>query len=59
MGYRQIPLWLNHDEAAELIGAVRGIIGSKLDNKPASDRGLYLLSPILFPIEGPPQQKTR
>src|SRR5262245_48614503 len=51
VGYRQIPLWLNQDELAELIGEFRSIIVSKMDNEPAPDRGLYLLSPILFPIE--------
>ena len=55
VGYRQIPVWLNHDEAAELISAVRASIESKMDNKPAPGRSLYLLSPILFPIEEPPQ----
>jgi hypothetical protein len=31
---------------------------SKLDNKPAPDRSLHLLSPILFPIEEPPPHRT-
>jgi hypothetical protein len=29
-----------------------------MDNKPAPDRSLHLLSPILFPIEGLPQHRT-
>lgn len=58
VGYRQVPLWLNQDELAELISEVRSIILSKIDNKPAPDRSLHLLSPILFPIEGSPQHTT-
>ena len=51
VGYRQIPLWLSKDELAELISAVQSIVVSKIDNQHASGRRLYLLSPILFPIE--------
>ena len=58
VGYRQIPLWLSQDELAEMIGAIRGIILSKMDNEPTSDRSLHLLSPIVFPIGEPPQHKT-
>ena len=54
VGYRQIPLWLNQDELAELIDEIRGAVMSRMDNAPTPDRGLYLLSPILFPIEEPP-----
>jgi DNA-binding transcriptional ArsR family regulator len=51
VGYRQIPLWLSPDELEELIGKIRGLIMSKLDNAAGPDRRRYLLSPILFPIE--------
>jgi DNA-binding transcriptional ArsR family regulator len=51
--YRQIPLWLDQAELAELIGEVHSLILAKLKNEPARDRRLYLLSPILFPIEEP------
>jgi DNA-binding transcriptional ArsR family regulator len=54
VGYRQIPLWLSQDELAELISQIRDAIMSKAGNKPAPDRRLHLLSPILFPIEEPP-----
>jgi len=54
VGYRQIPLWLSQDELAELISEIRSTIMPRMDNKPAPDRGLHLLSPILFPIEEPP-----
>lgn len=58
VGYRQIPLWLNQDELAALIGEIRSAITSKLGNEPAPDRSLHLLSPILFPIEEKPQHRT-
>jgi DNA-binding transcriptional ArsR family regulator len=58
VGYRQIPLWLNQVEVAELISEVRSVIIPKMNNKPARDRSLYLLSPILFPIEERPQHTT-
>jgi hypothetical protein len=57
VGYRQIPLWLNRDELAELIAELRSAIVSRMDNKPAAERRLYLLSPILFPIEELPQHR--
>jgi hypothetical protein len=31
---------------------------SPLDNKPGPDRGLYLLIPILFPIEELPEHRV-
>jgi hypothetical protein len=37
---------------------VRGAIASKMDNKPAPDRSLFLLSPILFPIEELPTARN-
>ncbi len=58
VGYRQIPLWLNEDEVAELISEIRSSITSKMDNEPTPDRSLYLLSPILFPIEESEQHET-
>ncbi|MFC4607166.1 hypothetical protein ACFO9E_04935 [Streptomyces maoxianensis] len=56
VGYLQVPLWLSHDELAELSSELRSVIASRMDNKPAPDRSLHLLSPILFPIEERPQQ---
>jgi hypothetical protein len=55
VGYRQIPLWLTQDEVAELISEVGSTIVSRMNNEPASDRRMYLLSPILFPIEELPR----
>ncbi|MEV0373160.1 helix-turn-helix domain-containing protein [Streptomyces sp. NPDC050636] len=56
VGYRQVPLWLNQDELADLIGELRNVIASRMHNAPAPDRRLHLLSPILFPIEERTQQ---
>jgi DNA-binding transcriptional ArsR family regulator len=53
VGYRQIPLWLNQEELAELISEIRGAVVSKMGSKPAPGRRLHLLSPILFPIAEP------
>lgn len=53
VGYRQVPLWLDKAELAELIDDVRDVIMSRIDKKPGPGRSLHLLSPILFPIEEP------
>ncbi len=58
VGYRQIPLWLNQDEVAELVGEIRRLVVANMENKPGPDRSLHLLSPILFPIEELPQHRT-
>ncbi len=51
VGYRQIPLWLNHEELDDLLQTMRNLIAGKLENAAGSDRRRYLLSPILFPLE--------
>jgi DNA-binding HxlR family transcriptional regulator len=51
VGYRQIPLWLSHEELDGLVQAMRRLIADKSENAARSDRRRYLLSPILFPIE--------
>ena len=51
VGYRQIPLWLNPAELAEMTEELQAGIVSRAGNQPAPDRSLYLLSPIFFPIE--------
>jgi DNA-binding transcriptional ArsR family regulator len=53
-GYRQHAIWLSHDELTELIGGLRNAILPVLANPPRGDRARYLLSPILFPLEEPP-----
>ena len=59
VGYVQVPLWLNQDELAGLIGEVRSALMSRRDNGPAPGRSLYLASPILFPIEELPRGTGR
>jgi DNA-binding transcriptional ArsR family regulator len=55
VGYRQLPLWLNSEEVAELVREETRIINSMAGNEPRQDRRLYLLSPILFPIDERPE----
>ncbi|MFI0467255.1 helix-turn-helix domain-containing protein [Saccharopolyspora sp. 5N102] len=55
VGYRQHAIWLSPGELAEMIDGMRGAIAPQLANEPAPHRSQYLLSPILFPIEQPPQ----
>jgi DNA-binding transcriptional ArsR family regulator len=51
VGYVQVPLWLSAAELAAMAEQVRAILMSKMDNAPEPGRRLYLLSPILFPID--------
>lgn len=53
VSYRQIPLWLNRRELAELISEIRSALASRWANEPTPDRGPYLLSTILFPVDDP------
>ncbi|MFI0789831.1 helix-turn-helix domain-containing protein [Streptomyces lydicus] len=53
VGYRQGTLWLNSEELAEVIDAVRKIFASMAGNEPAPGRRPHLLSAILFPTEEP------
>jgi len=53
VSYAQAPLWLNQDELAAVSSAIRNLIGARIKNLPAPGRSLYVLSPILFPIEEP------
>ena len=55
VGYRQHTLWLSPPELDELIGELRAAIVPRLANPPAPERAQYLLSPIQFPLESPPQ----
>lgn len=51
VGYVQVPLWLTAEEIAAMAEQVRAMLMSKMDNTPEPARRLYLLSPILFPID--------
>ncbi|MEZ0093627.1 hypothetical protein [Streptacidiphilus sp. EB129] len=55
VGYRQHTLWLSPEELDELIGDLRAAIMPRLANRPSPERAQYLLSPIQFPLEAPPQ----
>jgi DNA-binding transcriptional ArsR family regulator len=54
VGYRQHAIWLSRDELTQLISGLRDAILPMLANPPRGDRAKYLLSPILFPLEEPP-----
>jgi DNA-binding transcriptional ArsR family regulator len=58
VGYRQGIVWLTPDELAEMVDALRGVFAARAGNKPAPGRRPYLVSPIFFPIEEPPQRRT-
>jgi DNA-binding transcriptional ArsR family regulator len=51
VGYRQVPLWLSPAELAEMVQELSAGIMARAGNEPTPERGLYLLSPIFFPIE--------
>ena len=52
VGYRQIPLWLSQAELNDLVQVLTAAVAPKTNNKPTANRRRYLLSPIMFPIEG-------
>ena len=54
VGFRQHAIWLSREERDRLIAELRAVIVPRLANQPTQDRGRYLLSPILFPMEQPP-----
>jgi DNA-binding transcriptional ArsR family regulator len=56
VGYRQHAIWLTPDELTRLISRLRDAILPVLANTPRADRARYLLSPILFPLEEPPDE---
>lgn len=49
VGYRQIPLWLDEGERAELVSRLRSAIDPFLENGPGAGRERVLLSTIVFP----------
>jgi DNA-binding transcriptional ArsR family regulator len=58
VSYAQAPLWLNQDELGAVSSDIRKLIGARIKNLPAPGRSLYVLSPILFPIEEPANRDT-
>ncbi|MFJ2580409.1 helix-turn-helix domain-containing protein [Kitasatospora aureofaciens] len=55
VGYRQHALWLSPAELDDLIADLRAAIVPRLANRPTPERTQHLLSPIHFPVEGPPR----
>jgi hypothetical protein len=55
VAYRQIPLWLSQAELVEMRDEIVAAILARVDNGPAPERARYLLTPILFPVEEPPE----
>jgi len=53
VGYRQVPVWLNHREVTELMDKLRDLILLNKEKGPGRGRRLYLFSPIVFPIHEP------
>jgi DNA-binding transcriptional ArsR family regulator len=53
VSYRQGTLWLSPDELSEMAIELLAVLRDRIANTPAPDRSPYLLSAILFPIEGP------
>ena len=53
VGFRQHAIWLSREELEQLIADLRLAILPRLANQPTPERGRYLLSPILFPMEDP------
>ncbi|GAA3830154.1 helix-turn-helix domain-containing protein [Sphaerisporangium flaviroseum] len=51
VGYVQVPLWLSTQELESMAEQFRAMLVSKMDNEPGEGRRLYLLSPIVFPID--------
>lgn len=53
VGYRQHAIWLSDAERDQLIAAMRAAILPHAGHEPSPERTQHLLSPILFPIDGP------
>ena len=59
VGYRQLTLWLDDAEVDEMVREMTAILARPGANGPSPNRRLYLLSPILFPIEQRPASSRR
>jgi len=59
VGYRQHAIWLDDDELTEMLAELRAAIVPRLHSPPVPGRKRYLLSPILFPSEVPPDSDGR
>lgn len=52
VAYRQIPIWLTDEERLELVKQFERLVEGGRENDPGGDRREYLLSPVLFPLDG-------
>lgn len=53
VGYRQHAVWLDDDELGALVAELRAAIAPRLAHPARPGRRRYLLSPVIFPGEGP------
>jgi hypothetical protein len=51
VGYVQVPIWLSREDVASMAEQVRAMLAAQMDNAPEPGRRLYLVSPIIFPID--------
>jgi DNA-binding transcriptional ArsR family regulator len=58
VGYRQHAIWLSPAERADLIEKMRAAILPHIGHAPSPERQQHLISPILFPIEGPAEEAS-
>ncbi|ADD41583.1 helix-turn-helix domain-containing protein [Stackebrandtia nassauensis] len=58
VGYQQLPLWLSREELHDLVDKFVELIEPLSRNEPTPERGLHMLSPIVFPLQRPPGQAS-
>jgi hypothetical protein len=49
VGFRQVGLWLDDDEFAELLDDLRAVLLARLDNQPGGGRRRRLVSTVVLP----------
>lgn len=59
VGYRQHAVWLSPEEVREMVEGMRAAILPHLGNEAGPGRALYMLSPVLFPIEAEAGEDVR
>lgn len=55
VSYLQATLWLSPEELSGFFDEVRAALRSRMDNAPSAERKPYLVSPVLFPVPGEPE----
>ncbi|RMI33261.1 helix-turn-helix domain-containing protein [Nocardia stercoris] len=56
VNFTQRALWLTPAELAATFTELRRILRPLIGNEPTPDRSRYMLSPIIFPLEGPAEE---